>query len=175
MSTISQRIDAVIELALSAPLDAAGFTRRGRTFRRRENDGSLSLIEVQGNKWNHGNTGRFTVNLGRYFPAVALAEEGVARDEPQAHHCHLRQRIGFLMPANTDHWWSLEGPQDDAAAAASLHHAVAGVGLRWLAAQDAATVAWRLTPSEAADHSARPAAPGRLRAALAAFLRRSNR
>lgn len=137
MSLIGKHIDRITTLALAEPLKAAGFTRSGRTFRRHEPDGSIAVIQVQASQFNHGDAGRFTINLGIYLPPTDLLIGMEVQETPQEYHCHLRERIGCVMPEKQDFWWEVDEHSDDAAVAAELREAVLVHGLAWLAGQDA--------------------------------------
>ena len=132
MSAISQRIDAIVRQALDQPLKERGFERQGRSFRRAEGGGRIAVLQVQGSKWNYGDRGRFTVNLGIWQPMLGQP----LLQRPKEYECQTRQRIGFLLPEyRQDHWWRLDAHTDDAAIAQALRQAVLEHGLPWFEAQ----------------------------------------
>jgi hypothetical protein len=109
-----------------------GFAKSGRTWRRR-GDGHVQVVNVQASGWNSCERGSFTVNLGVYFPAVAdIVGEPPARSAPSDMDCQLRQRIGGLMPAGSDHWWEVRPGSSLLEVADDVVSAVTTLGLPWL-------------------------------------------
>lgn len=134
MSEISKAIDTVIRLGLAPRLKTAGFTKQGRTFRRSAT-GYVHVVNVQADRWNRGDEGRFTMNLGVYFPALVPLNtwpEAVA-ERPMEYDCQLRQRIGLLLPQAPDHWWHLDAATDLAALAEEAGATWDDYGAGWLA------------------------------------------
>src|SRR5690349_222232 len=98
-SSTGQTINTILRLGLDPALRAAGYKRRAHTFRQALPDGVWRVINVQGNRWNEGDQGRFTLNLGLHFPQVrAIMGDPPLTMPPKAWDCELRARIGRLMP-----------------------------------------------------------------------------
>jgi len=101
-------IDAVIASGPAALLKAAGFRKRGRKFHLVESQSSAHL-DFQGSQSNSRERTRFTINLGRYYPALAerLGQKVIA--DPARRIClHHGARIGHVMePEHEDYWWEL--------------------------------------------------------------------
>jgi hypothetical protein len=73
------------------------------------------------------------VNLGVYFPAVAeLVGDQPLRSAPSEMHCHLRQRIGFLMPDPGDFWWEVRYGSPLLEVADEVLAAVTTLAIPWL-------------------------------------------
>lgn len=112
-------------------LRPAGFKKRRHSFRRSEEAGLVQLVEFQMSPKRIGTEpydfesdengrargagyGMFTVNLGIYIQEVRDASDFAQFDDPKhpdSAQCHVRSRIGALMPglpASEDWWWSLE-------------------------------------------------------------------
>jgi hypothetical protein len=110
MSHIGNQINIVIQSGLAQELKQNGFRKQARTFRKSLPEAIL-ITNIQGNKWNLGQTGSFTMNLGVYFPVVAkliwLPMPRVA-DKPFEYDCLVRARIGELLPNPGDYWWKIE-------------------------------------------------------------------
>ena len=107
-SEIGKRIDEIITLDLGPRLKVAGYRKRGRTFHAASPD-HVKVVNVQASRWNEGNTGSFTVNLGVFFPEVAtLSEARPLRGPPKEYHCTVRQRLGLLMHDGKDIWWRID-------------------------------------------------------------------
>src|SRR5262245_58254178 len=105
MSEIADLIDTVVRLGLAPHLRSSGFKKHSRTFTF-ETGACTQIVNVQASQANIGSEGRFTLNLGVYFPAVAKRRVMVARGAyPKEYEGTLRARIGSLMPGNRDHWW----------------------------------------------------------------------
>lgn len=132
MIPIGKHIDLVIKLALTETLKAAGFKKQARTFRRIEADGSISIINVQADKYNEGSRGDFVINLARYIPELADMAEEARMEKPGEEHGHFRARLGHVMGQVHDVGWSLDTHSDDASIAAELREAVVKHGLPWL-------------------------------------------
>jgi Domain of unknown function (DUF4304) len=71
---------------------------------------------------------RVTVNLGVFSPALDRALGGSV-GEPSEPACHWRERLGFLLPAHADVWWTVSDAAEAAAVAAEISDAIAAVGL----------------------------------------------
>ncbi len=132
MSDIGKSIDHVIRVGLGGVLREAGFTRRGRTFYRR-NAHVVSLTNVQASRYNAGSRGEFTINLGVYFPEAARLAAGEAAEYPSQPECHLRMRIGHLMSGGHDHWWTINARTNLDRLAAEVGRVWAGCAPGWFA------------------------------------------
>ena len=132
MSDIAKRIDEVTRLGLAAPLKAAGFRKSARTFHRDDGD-SIAVINVQASQGNLGGAGKFTLNLGRYIPAIEqVLGHAPLTAAPKEYDCTVRKRIGNLMPAQRDHWWELDANTSLDLLAAEVAAALTNHGLPWL-------------------------------------------
>lgn len=115
MSEIGKVIDRVATDALAAPLKAAGYQKAGRTWRRRVGD-AIQVVNVQASRWNAGADGRFYLNAGVYFPALAARLALFPpTDAPAESACH----VGIRPMPQGRRWWaaaaSLElGERDEA-------------------------------------------------------------
>ena len=131
-SEIGHSIDSVIRDTLAPVLKAAGFRKQARTFRRSVGQ-AIHVVNAQGSKWNAGAEGQFTLNLGSYWPALAaqlVGPEHVSAAPAEAD-CHLRQRIGPLLPGGQDHWWTVSPETDLAALGAEVTAAWQAYGAPW--------------------------------------------
>ena len=112
-SSTGQTINTILRLGLDPALRAAGYKRRAHTFRQALTDGVWRVINVQGNRWNEGNQGRFTLNLGIHFPQVrAIRGDPPLTMPPKEWDCELRARIGRLTPDRRDKWWQFDQRSD---------------------------------------------------------------
>ena len=132
MSDIGKRIDSVIRLGLAPLLKREGFKKKGRTFHREWED-HIDVINVQADKWNEGNTGQFTINVGVYYPEIAditeaLPVKGMVRE----YDCTIRDRIGMLSKKYKDEWWSIKAPTDEEALARDVADKVQSICVPWL-------------------------------------------
>ena len=108
-SSTGQTINTILRLGLDPALRQAGYKRRAHTFRQARPDGVWRVINVQGNRWNEGNEGRFTLNLGLHFPQVrAIMGDPPLTMPPKEWDCELRARIGRLTPDRRDKWWQFD-------------------------------------------------------------------
>jgi hypothetical protein len=132
MSEIGNAIDAVIRGGLAPLMKREGFKKSGRNFLKVDSE-SVAVLNVQASTSNLGATGKFTINLGRYFPSVARAVgDPDLQGRPKEYDCHLRQRIGFLLPKKLDHWWEIGPETHIEQLAVDVTRVVEGVGLPWL-------------------------------------------
>jgi hypothetical protein len=101
VSDLSRLIDQIAGEALADPLKTAGYRKTGRTWRRRT-DGCIQVVNVQGSRHSGGADGRFYLNLGVYFPALAVRLALFEpTDAPHESDCHFRTRV---TPAGKSHW-----------------------------------------------------------------------
>lgn len=112
-SITGQAINTILRLGLDPALRQAGYKRRAHTFRQARPDGVWRVINVQGSRWNEGDQGRFTLNLGLHFPQVrAIMGDPPLTMPPKEWDCELRARIGRLMPTRQDKWWQFDERSD---------------------------------------------------------------
>lgn len=132
MSNIGKAIDAVIRGGLAPLMKREGFKKSGRNFLKADSE-SIAILNVQASMSNLGATGKFTINLGRYFPSVARAVgDPDLQGLPKEYNCYLRERIGFLLPKKLDHWWEIDLETNLWLLTADVARAVEDVGLSWL-------------------------------------------
>ncbi|MBI3607238.1 MAG: DUF4304 domain-containing protein [Nitrospirae bacterium] len=132
MSEIGKAIDAVIRGGLAALMKREGFKKFGRNFLNVGSE-SVAVLNVQASMYNLGTTGKFTINLGRYFPSVARAAgEPELQGLPKEYNCQIRLRIGHLLPENLDHWWTVGPETNIEQLALDVTRVVEDVGLPWL-------------------------------------------
>lgn len=100
-------------------------------------------MNLQGSSWNRGDAGRFTLNLGVYFPAeAALGESTTAgREKPAQVDCIVSERIGCLLPGARDYWWQIEREGDEERVGTEAAEALAEYGIPWLEAHSGSTAA----------------------------------
>jgi len=116
-------------------MKARGFSKSGRDFHRRVGD-AWQVVNVQASQGNFGSSGKFTVNLGVYLPAVSvLAGAPEPAGKPKEYQCTVRERAGALMTGGIDHWWELSEAASSEAVAREMAAAVEQFGLPWLEAQ----------------------------------------
>lgn len=132
MSAIAKNIDLVIKSSLTAAMKSSGFRKAGHNFSRRT-DGFWMVLNVQSSKWDRGDNGKITINLGVHSDAVAALVGKPSTDlMPKEYECALRTRIGPPLPAKTDYWWEIDSASDLEAIAQDLTSAVVDFGLPWL-------------------------------------------
>jgi hypothetical protein len=137
--TAAQRVlDLVVASALVPALREAGYRRDKRTFRRTSSE-CIQVVNVQSSQWGSAASQRFTLNLGVFFPRVHDELAGysgvrIGHAGPREAHCHLRQRIGGLMPERRDLWWDIEAAEDPSSVSNDARAALTRFGLPWLEA-----------------------------------------
>ena len=132
MSDIGKAIDGVVSAELAPYLKSKGFKKRARDFYRVDHE-SIALINVQASQSNFGTEGKFTLNVGRYFPTVSdIDGKSMTGTMPKEYECTIRQRIGTLRD-NNDHWWSLTSGSDSAAVSREVRKFAEAYAMPWLA------------------------------------------
>lgn len=131
MAAIARRIDKLIKSALVPMLEPLGFSRKARNFWRRQ-PSFIGVVNLQGNKWNEGDSGSFTLNFGVYFPELAKVLGAAVCDSPDEAECHVRERGGMLLDPPGDRWWELGPGRDEVAVAEEVSALVKERGLRWI-------------------------------------------
>lgn len=132
MSDISKRIDAIISANLAPLLKEHGFRKKARNFYRQHED-RIELINVQASQSNEGAEGRFTVNVGVFYPAIcAITGAPTVQGMPKEPDCTVRERIGLISADRKDTWWSITGKSDDGQIAKDLVKKVEILCLPWL-------------------------------------------
>jgi hypothetical protein len=136
MSEIAHTIDTVLADSLIPALKAAGYRKSARTWRRAAHS-SVRVVNAQGSAWNSTDSGRFTLNLGLYFPTLApLVAWGRTSERPTEPDCQVRMRIGHLLPAGLDQWWEVTPDTDLAALATEVRGAWDGYAAPWFELYD---------------------------------------
>lgn len=75
----------------------------------------------------------FTINVSIASKRILDAEGLDPTSPPKEPDCHLRQRIGELLPyVGKDHWWQLGGDSDVSALRRELARALVWHGIPWL-------------------------------------------
>lgn len=129
-------------VAMTVPLlKTHGFNKRRHSFNRKTPGGLVHVLDFQMGPYMPPGTqelppirvnlyGKSTVNVGVFVPQLAPL---VGRPTPKAwvneYDCHLRHRIGELLPERADTWWELEDP---ALAGQTVHDAVDRYAIPWL-------------------------------------------
>ena len=126
-------INAVIANGPAALLKAAGFGKRGKKFHLAESESSAH-VDFQGTFTNSRERTSFTINLGRYFPALAepLGQKVIA-DPAKRTWWHCGTRIGHVMKTvQKDYWWELTSVFEVASVGASVTAALREYGIPFL-------------------------------------------
>lgn len=113
------RLDALVGARLGPRLNAAGFGKSRRTFRRSRGP-LIDIFQVQASQWGSVDEGRFTINLAIYVPGILTALGETPHAEPPEYVGHVRRRIGDLESPKQDRWWELRATTDLVALAAVL-------------------------------------------------------
>lgn len=136
-SSPRQRLDAFLRTAVAPTLRAAGFTRRGQTWRRVRDD-AIEVLAIHGDRWNHGARCRFACVAALWYPAVARRLRQRATRSPSWWQCHVRHH-----ESGRDHQLA---PGDDGTKLARQVLAELRRLRRWLAPRTSLNRAWRALP-----------------------------
>ncbi len=114
-------------------LKKAGFKKQTRNFRREHSD-HTDVINIEADRYNDGHLeGKFRVNLGVYYPAIADITEALpVTGAPKEYNCTARTSIGYHRGRDKDYWWKIDPLSSDAETAANLAQMVEEYGLPWL-------------------------------------------
>jgi hypothetical protein len=104
-------------------LKSAGFRKRGAVFHRASGD-AVHLIGLQSSIDSAGQIPRVTINLAIW--CKPFAERGT---EPSVIASQWRCRLGDLMPARSDVWWTLSGKDSVAPAVREVAVALKAYGI----------------------------------------------
>lgn len=69
--------------------------------------GNVGLINFQKSKDSTSQQKLFTINLGVYSNSLHALDMPYMGEIPSIPDCHWRERIGFLLQMNRDHWWTI--------------------------------------------------------------------
>jgi Domain of unknown function (DUF4304) len=128
----SKYIDDAIGAGAASLLKGLGYRKHGRKFYL-VSELSTAHVRFQASQWNHADSTRFTINLGRYFVAIAQRNgEPVILDPLMQKQMHVGIRIGHLLPEQADHWWAIRTANDVPAVSAELVAAMRDYGLPYL-------------------------------------------
>ena len=108
MSEIAKRITTVVDQGLSSLLKKEGFQKRDISYYRTDGD-ATQVVSIQSSQGNFANSGRFRVNFGFHFPAVAKVLDGSnpMPEFPREPYCILR--AAWSVP---DRWWTVDPTTD---------------------------------------------------------------
>jgi hypothetical protein len=130
-------IAEAVKLGLAPLLRDEGFRKRRTDFYLHTEE-STGLVSIHSSRRNSSCFSRFTLNLGRYFPALeaAMAEvwtlPGAEPWNPKIYDCQLRRRIGELFPPYGDFWWEATLTSDANELAAKLADTWQQYGGPWM-------------------------------------------
>lgn len=110
--TAQDELKTLVSSDLQPLLKAHGFGKKGLTFYRR-NPGNFGLVQLQKSRYSTSSEVTFTINVGVFSDHLQrelgkiwwVPEVGKIPTEPS---CHVRKRIGLLMPEANDVWWTVK-------------------------------------------------------------------
>lgn len=127
-------------------LVTSGFVADGDMVSRKVCD-TMVVIEIQKDrKYSTKDEIKFTINVGISVDALCKASGGASSQAmPPPERCHWRQRLGYLLPTQSDVWWSVK---DEETAQQVCDEVAAGLmDVAWpkveaMASSDALAHAW---------------------------------
>lgn len=104
-----------LKACLAKRLAPSGFVGAGNILWRKVHD-TVVVVEIQKDRrYSTKEEVRFTVNAGISVDAlrdvIAAAGGPSSSDVPPPEGCHWRQRLGHLLPVQSDMWWSVRDEQ----------------------------------------------------------------
>ena len=136
-SALASAIKEAVKLRFAPLLRDEGFRKQGTDFYLRAGE-CTGLVNVQSSMRNTCSLSRFTLNLGRYFPAIdaAMAQEWTPpraeRWSIKIYNCQLRRQIGEFFPPYRDFWWEVTPESDVDDLAAQLADVWQQYGAPWM-------------------------------------------
>jgi uncharacterized protein DUF4304 len=109
-------------------LKPSGFRKKGSTFVKECGDDVVLEVNLQKSTASTNSCLRATVNLRIYSRTLTRAM-GYSMDYPTDPHRHWEERIGSLMPEQSDRWWTVQTPQAAEQAGEEIAGAVFHFGL----------------------------------------------
>lgn len=95
-------------------LKSEGFRANGTKLIRKVGE-VLILLQFQRSQWNSKDECRFTINVGISLDALRTYfddEQSGGSDEISREMCHWHRRIGWLLPVQSDVWWTIHEDDD---------------------------------------------------------------
>jgi len=132
MSHPSELIDELLKQHLKPAMKELGFKCKSSTFYRQSGD-VIEVLSLQKSSNNDSAEGRFTINLGTYWPNVQAVCGGEASSSPpKEYECTVRQRLGPLFADRADYWWSVNPNTNIQIVGADVVEKIRDFGLPWL-------------------------------------------
>jgi len=104
----------------------------GSVFRRAQ-QGNVAVLDFQKSTKTDKDSIVFTINLGVLCGHIMKTLDPKRReDEVRITDCHLRERIGFVVPEGRDIWWTITASTDEARYANQLTTAITQYVLPYL-------------------------------------------
>ena len=103
----SDAFQEVLSRWVGPTLREHGFSRSGSNFHLREH-GNWGVINVQKSQKSTAAEVIFTVNLGVASQRLLEFWQQPSSRKPSVWDCHWQQRIGFLLAAHRDTWWTID-------------------------------------------------------------------
>jgi hypothetical protein len=130
-SEYARKLDTIVRSeAVGGYLKSLGFRKRNHTFNRVVEPGLVQVISFQMGAYQVGNPpevlpyrtnlyGKFTINLSLFVSEIREIERPFDSEPawspkkfiPEMS-CHVRKRIGQIMPGGRDTWWGLQEEAD---------------------------------------------------------------
>ncbi len=116
--TAQDALKQLVADQLRPAFKARGYRQRGLTFYRTVGD-NFGVVQLQKSRSATAISLDFTINLGVFSGRVQRALSQImwvpeVNRVPTEPACHLRQRIGLLLPEARDVWWTVRAGADQA-------------------------------------------------------------
>ncbi len=132
MTADSQLFESLLREGLAPLLRRKGYKKSGHTWRKQSAQ-CVQITHAQAGDSGDDEDGKFTLNLGVYFPDVdELGRGQSAQAKPLVADCLVQVPIGLILPPPSDHWWRIEPDVDLAQLAADVASGWTAHGKRWL-------------------------------------------
>jgi hypothetical protein len=106
--------------SLEGTLEGHGFARAKRSFWT-QSENNVGIIDVRKSSKSTTDRATFTMNVGMWSARIGRFVTGRLKSHPPGiDDCHWRERIGFLLPAREDRWWTIGESDDPATVAGQL-------------------------------------------------------
>jgi len=160
VAVITQRIDELVKSHIAPAMKRHGFEKHGQRFTRDVED-HLQIVEVQRWKYNAGDHGKLSMDLGVFYPdwsrlvrsfPIAKSWDPIPKI-PAVWCCHVSERLDQLCqePLRKDWWWELGPSSEVAMVGAEIVRSFEEKGLPWLVRKSN----FRLAVEELSEHAER--------------------
>lgn len=108
MSMVKNKFNELLSTVWGERLKILGFKKRGEKFIFEHRDG-VGIINFQKSQRSSSEILLFTINIGIFsYRLYRFLSGNPDIKKMNIEDCHLRIRVGYILPAQEDKWWSMD-------------------------------------------------------------------